>query len=224
MRPRPYDIRTCKKNLRDRYKAIRKEMPGDDKRVRDARIRGRILHLPEYRGCKTLLCFVSTGIEVDTRRLIQRALADGKAVAVPYCLDGTRTMHFYRIGSLNDLRPRTFGVLEPDPETAQRVTDFRSSICVLPGLAFDTAGYRLGYGGGYYDRFLSKVYHGQGGITVGICYNGCITHKLPRGRYDIPCDILVTERYIRRISGGAQNLHTAPANKKQKTRGKGPCP
>lgn len=200
MKSRPYDIRIYKRKLRDRYKDVRRRMEPDKKRVCDARIKGRVLHLPEYRSCKTLLCFVSTAIEVDTHRLITRAIADGKVVAVPYCVDGTRKMHFYRIRSLDELRPRTFGVLEPDPASAERITDFRQSLCVLPGIAFDHGGFRLGYGGGYYDRFLSKVYRPAGGLTTGVCYNQCIAHKLPRGRFDVPCDILITEKYVKRLT------------------------
>lgn len=196
---RPRDIRVYKKKLRDRYKAIRQRMKPEHKAVCDARIKGRVLSLAEYRRAKTLLCFVSTPIEVDTRKLIERALADGKAVAVPYCLDGTRKMRFYRIGSLDDLSPRTFGVLEPDPSRSERVTDFADSLCVLPGIAFDREGFRLGYGGGYYDRFLSRSYAYSGGVTVGVCYTDCMVHRLFRGRYDIPCDILVTEKYVKRI-------------------------
>lgn len=199
MRERPYDIREYKRNLRERYKGIRRGMTPAEKKTGDARIRGRVLHLPEYRRCKTLLCFVSTEIEVDTWTLIDRALADGKTVAVPYCIDGTRKMEFYRIESREELAPRTFGVLEPDPERAEKITDFSDSICVLPGMSFDSTGYRLGYGGGYYDRFLSKVYKGKRATTVGVCYANCMSRRLPRGRYDVPCSILITEKYTKRL-------------------------
>lgn len=194
-----YDIRAVKRNLRERYRGIRKGMSAEAKRLADARIRGRILHSMEYKRCHTLLCFVSMPIEVDTHELIRCALEDGKTVAVPYCVEGTRTMHFYRIHSLDELTPRTFGVLEPDPNTAERLTDFSKALCILPGLAFDYAGYRLGYGGGYYDRFLSKIFHGRGLTTIGICYANCIAHRLPRGRFDIPCDILITDQFVRRM-------------------------
>lgn len=206
MSGRPYDIRIYKRTLRERYKTVRTRMVADKKKTCDARIRGRILHLPEYKACKTLLCFVSTAIEVDTHRLIESALADGKSVAVPYCLDGTRKMYFYRIRSLRELAARTFGVLEPNPQKAERVTDFSNSLCVLPGLSFDYAGYRLGYGGGYYDRFLSKIYRPAGGVTAGVCYTNCMSHRLPRGRFDVPCDILVTEKYVRRPGKGRSGL------------------
>ena len=71
----------------------------------------------------------------------------------------------------------------------------QNSLCVVPGMAFDCDGYRLGYGKGYYDRFLSG-YHG---VTAGICYSDCIRWKLPRGRFDRPVDILVTDKFFRKI-------------------------
>lgn len=193
---KPYDIRGYKKNLRIKYKAIRRKMEPEFKTVCDNRIRGQILALPEYKACRGLLCFVSTSIEVDTRKLIQQALFDNKTVAVPYCVEGTKKMRFYCINSIQELEPRTFGVLEPNPDTARRFTDFTDSLCILPGLAFDSFGYRLGYGGGYYDRFLSKIYQ-ESGITVGVCYSSCIQPGLPHGRYDMPCNVLVTEKYVR---------------------------
>lgn len=195
---RPYDIRGYKKRLRNRYKTLRAAMDPRLKEACDARIRGRLRSLPEYKQCKTVLCFVSTEIEVDTHKIINHALREGKIVAAPYCIDGTRNMDFYRIRSLDELSRRTFGVLEPDPRKAEKITDFHDSLCILPGMAFDYTGYRLGYGGGYYDRFLSKVY--RHGVAVGICYSSCIAKALPKGRYDVPCQILVTDKYLKRIS------------------------
>jgi 5-formyltetrahydrofolate cyclo-ligase len=175
-------------------------MKPEYKALCDSRILARVTSLPEYKRAGTLLCFVSTAIEVDTRALIREALDDGKIVAVPYCVEGTRKMRFYRILSLEELAPRTFGVLEPDPMKAERITDFHDALCILPGIVFDRDGYRLGYGGGYYDRFLSRSFLGKGGVTCGICYSGCTIPYLHRGRYDMPSDILVTDQLIRRPS------------------------
>lgn len=198
MKQQSFDIRAYKHRLRAHYKKIRTAMSPAEKKTCDTRLYHRLIHLPEYKRCKILLCFVSTDIEVDTHRLIQHALSAGKIVAVPFCIPGTRRMDFYRIHSIDDLETGTFGVLEPNPETCDCIQNFEHAICVLPGLAFDHGGFRLGYGGGYYDRFLSAHFQDVHCVTVGICYAGCVTHKLPRGKFDIPCRILVTERYIRR--------------------------
>lgn len=197
MRQRTFDIRTYKRRLRERYKEKRREMKPGFKAYCDGRILCGVLALSKYRAAKTVLCYVSTPIEVNTHKLIEKALAQGKAVAVPYCVSGSRDMDFYYIESISHLRPRTLNVPEPDPDTCEKVTDFSDSVCILPGLAFDERGFRLGYGGGYYDRFLSGAY--KNGTTVGICYSPCVRRELVNGRYDVPCDYLVTDRYVRKI-------------------------
>ena len=189
----PQDIRAYKHELRDKYKLLREKMTATERTRKDSAILKNLLSSAQYKGCKTLLCYVSTPREVDTHALITKALEDGKRVAVPYCIEGTRNMDFYLITGLDELVRRTFGVLEPDPSRAEKLTDFAGSICILPGLAFDYYGYRLGYGGGYYDRFLSGVYHG---ITMGVCYQGCTLPQLRHGRFDVASRMIVTERRV----------------------------
>ena len=151
--------------------------------------------LLEYQQAELVLTYVSTAIEVDTRALIERALADGKRVAVPRCTPGKIDMKFYLIGSLSELEPGAFGVLEPNPEKSRELRRYDRSVCILPGLGFDLQGYRLGYGKGYYDRFLAR-YPGK---NVGVCYNICMKTLLPHGRYDKMVDVLVTEKFVKRF-------------------------
>lgn len=191
------DIRPIKEGLRQKYKNMRRAMPPEDKASRDATIAERVASLWQYQRCRVLLTYVSTNIEVDTYRLIEKALADGKVVAVPRCVPGTRNMEFYRIRGVEELEPGTFGVLEPLPREENRVTDFSNSLCVVPALSYDWHGFRLGYGKGYYDRFLSKYT----GVMIGICYSNCVQQRLPHGRFDRPVQLLVTERYLRRTAG-----------------------
>jgi 5-formyltetrahydrofolate cyclo-ligase len=151
--------------------------------------------LNEYKQCEILVCFVSTAIEVDTHKLIRHALDNGKAVAVPRCIDGTSLMQFYLINSLDDLEPGSFSVLEPIVDRCKKIDEFVHSVCIVPGLGFDMKGYRLGYGKGYYDRFLE----GYKDKTIGICYNSCLKNLLPHGKYDKPVDILISEKFMKRI-------------------------
>lgn len=193
------DIRELKNRLRQKHRALRVSMPPEEKKRRDDEIRRRVQSLYQYRRASLILCFVSTAIEVDTRLLIQEAIDGGKRVAVPYCVEGTRRMEFYEINGMEDLAPRTFGVLEPVPERCRRLSGFpKNSLCIVPGLAFDRTGYRLGYGKGYYDRFL-KDYPG---VNVGIVYSSCMEHRLPHGRFDVSVDLLVTEKYLRAVQKG----------------------
>ncbi len=189
------DIRALKRSLREECKAFRYALPFAEKLKKDEEIFQQLIALPEYQAAKLVLTYVSTPIEVATFRLITAALAAGKRVAAPRCAEGKIAMDFYEIRSMEELEPAAFSVLEPRLDRCERVTDFADSICVVPGLAFDAAGYRLGYGKGYYDRFLN----GYQGCNIGICYQGCIKSCLPHGRFDVNVDILVTEQDTRRI-------------------------
>ena len=184
------DIRPIKAELRSRFKALRTGLSPAEKDEMDLKILSRVMNLWQYRDSQTILTYVSTAIEVDTRRLIEKSLHAGKQVAVPRCVPGTREMEFYRICSLDELSPGTFGVLEPDPDKSALFTDFSKGLCIVPALSFDFQGYRLGYGKGYYDRFLARF----GGSTVGLCYDSCMVRNLPAGRYDQPVHLIVTQR------------------------------
>ncbi|MDR1628906.1 MAG: 5-formyltetrahydrofolate cyclo-ligase, partial [Oscillospiraceae bacterium] len=136
---------------------------------------------------------VSTAIEVDTHAIIREALERGKTVAVPRCVDGTRDMDFFVIRSLHELEKGSFGVMEPNPETCEKLPDYQRGLCIVPALAFDKEGFRLGYGKGYYDRFLS-LFKGE---TLGLCYADCFSEKpLPHGKYDKRVSLVITENTI----------------------------
>ena len=188
------DIREYKRSLREKYRARRIAVSGDERKRADSNILSRLTGLSQYKDAKLLLTYVSVNDEADTYELINRALSDGKKVAVPRCVPNTRLMEFYYINSTNELKAGAFGVPEPNPETEELVEDFSDSICIIPGICFDKSGYRLGYGKGYYDRFLCNYK----GSTVGICYSSCVEYKLIHGRYDQKADVVVTEKYINR--------------------------
>ena len=190
------DIRAYKTELRSKYMSIRKNMDITEKNNYDTKIFNRLISLEQYINAKQILVFVSKDIEVDTKRLIEYSFSIGKQVAVPKCLNNKGLMSFYYINSLSELSKDTFGVLEPDINKAIEVTDYTSSICILPGLAFDKTGYRLGFGKGFYDRFLQNYAE----IKIGICYNECVTSKLPHGRFDKKADFIVTPKYTLTIS------------------------
>ncbi|MEG0691953.1 MAG: 5-formyltetrahydrofolate cyclo-ligase [Oscillospiraceae bacterium] len=186
------DIRLVKKALRLKYRTIREVMPLPEKQQFDLQIFDRLTNFCEYQKAKIILIFVSTQIEVDTIKIIEQAFKDGKKVAVPKCLDKNGRMAFFVIRSFDDLKRGHFDLLEPDEKTAPMLVDFSLSICILPGFAFDASGYRIGFGKGYYDRFLQKY----SGIKIGICYNSCIADSLPHGRYDVSANFIVTPKYI----------------------------
>lgn len=190
-----FDIREHKKELRDNFKRLRAKMPPQLKTLRDDSICARFVSTMAYQKADTLLIYVSTAIEVDTYGIITRALSDGKTVAVPRCIDGTRDMDFYIISSFDQLEKGTFSVMEPIPEKCEKLTRFSGALCVVPALSYDMSGYRLGYGGGYYDRFISAH---PDMICVGICYCCCTVQELVRGRFDRAVNMLITEKYVRK--------------------------
>ncbi|HHZ06542.1 MAG TPA: 5-formyltetrahydrofolate cyclo-ligase [Clostridiales bacterium] len=190
------DIRAVKTGLRNKYKKLRGNMVKDKKQGCDTTIAEKLFTLPQYINCSILFSYVSKDIEVDTINIIKKALWDGKLVAVPRCVTGTRKMEFYIIHSLADLEVASFGVLEPKPDCCLRATDFSHGLCIVPGLSFDKEGYRLGYGKGYYDRFLSQFK----GFTAGLCYVNSVSDILPHGFFDKPVNMLITEKYISQIN------------------------
>ncbi len=190
------DIRPVKAALREKYRSIRENMTKDTKIAYDTAIAGQVRRLYQYRDNSILLTYVSTAIEVDTLMIIRQALEDGKRVAVPRCIPGTRSMEFYYIQSVEELQPGAFGVLEPDPATHTKVDESEKGLCIVPAFSYDWRGFRLGYGKGYYDRFLSRF---EGNI-IGICYSSCVQKSLPHGRFDRPVELLVTEKYLRRTN------------------------
>lgn len=189
---RPLDIRRYKQDIRQRSRARRSAMPADVKRVKDHRIACNVRRLHQYRPCGTVLIYMSTQIEVDTREIIKNAWADGKRVAVPRCIPDTRLMDFHYIESFDDVAPGMFGVLEPS-ESLEKVTSFDGCLMIVPAMQFDINGYRLGYGKGYYDRYMSHFT----GVSAGLCYIDELRRHMYHGRYDKPVDIIVTESCIR---------------------------
>lgn len=186
------DIRPLKQRLRERAKEYRLSMPEEEKKRADSKITERLLNMWSYRDASLILIYVSTAIEVDTRGIISKALEAGKRVAVPLCDAKNRTMSFRYINSFSQLEEGYFGVLEPNPEECEEVSDYSAALCIVPALMFDSNGCRLGYGKGFYDRFLSSF----GGESIGLCYSAGFTESLPRGKYDRKINLFVTESRI----------------------------
>ena len=188
----PLDIRKYKQSIRETQKRRRAEMDPVRKAELDRDISKNVRKLNEYKPAKTLLVYVSTPIEVNTRTIIENAWADGKRVAVPRCIPDSRDMEFHYITSYDDLSPGTFSVLEPSPELPV-VTDFSDCLMIVPGMQFDMNGYRLGYGKGYYDRYMVRF----SGKSAGICYSFELKPFMHHGRYDRSVDIIVTDKKIK---------------------------
>lgn len=176
-----------KAQLRKKLKQERKSIL--DKVDTDIKICNYLLNCDQYKGAKTILFYASLDDEIITDFAIEFSLNIGKKVALPRCINDGGEMEFYFINSFDDLTCGHFNVREPDINKCERVTDFKNSICIVPALSFDKKGYRLGYGKGYYDRFLKKYTS----LSIGLCYNKLITDELPIGEFDIPVNYIITE-------------------------------
>lgn len=149
-----------------------------------------VLAHPSYLQASCVFCYVSTPQEIDTHELLCRTLADGKALCVPLC--GARgVMTARRIRSLDELREGKYGIPEPDA-AAEEIPPEQIGLIIIPALACDMQGYRLGYGGGYYDRFLSHA----NAVRMALCAEARLLPVLPREPFDERCDYIITERQV----------------------------
>ena len=209
-----FNLREHKKQQRAHFKALRDGISPKQKARWDAAIIRHFQALPVYQACRALLGYMPLSGEIDVIPLLEHALEQGKRVALPYCIPGTRLIEFYLIPNLGDLNTGSYGILEPDPQRHEKLVSFEGCLCLTPGYAFDRYGYRLGFGGGYYDRFLCGPY--AGGPTAGVCYGICTVKRLMRGAYDLPCDYVVTE------SGARKVIHKSDANALHNKKAKAP--
>lgn len=189
-----------KQGMRQRMLQLRRQLDPAQKAQLDARITERLTALPAFREAQALLLYASTLIEVDTREILRRAGAQGKPVYFPCCQVEQHAMSFYRAASLSEMHPSHYGILEPvqKPETQWR--DAERTLCIVPALALDRQGMRLGYGGGYYDRFLARHPRVQ---TIGLCYEAGLVDIVPAEAYDIPLGMILTETTLEVCNGGA---------------------
>ncbi|MBP5490843.1 MAG: 5-formyltetrahydrofolate cyclo-ligase [Lachnospiraceae bacterium] len=148
-----------------------------------------LIQRQEYADASVLLAYVSFSSEVNTHFLIEKAWKDGKRVAVPKCMDDSK-LEFQYIRSFDDLAPGKFG--SPEPVTGESVEYNEDDKCLLllPGVAYTNKGDRLGYGGGYYDRYLKK--HDSIPNAM-LAYSLQQTETLPVDEMDVPADMIITE-------------------------------
>ncbi|MBP7186207.1 MAG: 5-formyltetrahydrofolate cyclo-ligase [Ruminococcus sp.] len=175
-----------KKQLRKKYSEIRAKIT--DKAAKDADITERLLSLDRIEDADCLMVYSSFGSEVDTYGIIDALLGSDTKIAFPRCNDDG-TMTFHVIESLADLHEGMYRISEPDDTLPlAEITD--RTVCLIPGLAFTEKGGRLGYGGGYYDRFLSENPHIY---TIALSYEELITDELPLLQHDLLVNSIVTE-------------------------------
>ena len=191
-------LKINKCDVRKQTLAIRNKLEKNDVLTSSICIAQKLNQLEYVKNAKSIMCYVSFGNEVDTHALIKKWISEGKKVSVP-CLAGTtkefRYMHAVRINDFNELTAcGNYGILEPPLLECNIVAPNMFDIIIVPGSAFDINKNRMGFGAGFYDRFLSKV--SRECHKIGICFDFQVLQKIPYDEYDVPLDLLVTEKRI----------------------------
>ena len=181
------DKKEIRKLMKARKAALTEEYVADY----SARVTERFIAQPFYRDAKALYAYLTFNEELRTDGLIRQAWADGKRVAVPRVL-GKGVMEFYYIDSFDGFIRSAFGVPEP-PEDPERLADDAEFLLLMPGLAFDRAHNRVGYGGGFYDRYLERK-HTEGArfFKPALAYDFQIVGAIPADAHDIRVDAILT--------------------------------
>jgi 5-formyltetrahydrofolate cyclo-ligase len=194
-----------KQELRAAALKKRRSLSGAQLMELSARVGANLLALDEYRRARLIVSYCAMKDEVQTRPIIERAIADGKRVAVVATNPSSLTLSYCEIASFaDDLAPGAFGILEPKPGCGKSISLSQADMMLVPLVAWDERGHRLGYGAGYFDRALqrSRV------TKVGLALESQRLPQIPESRFDVPLDVIVTEERVVRPRGRSARKHS----------------
>lgn len=190
-----YEIRQHKTAIREDYISQRRAIEAEKKAALDEKICSVVLASATYRYADTILMYYAKDDEVNINRVAWEAIAAGKKVAFPRTNPEDRSMIFYFVKGEDDFETGSMGLFEPKadlPSFAVTGELQQNVICIIPAVVYDKKGFRIGYGGGYYDRYLSSFK----GTKVGVEYYDFIVPDVPHGRFDLAVDVLISEKGI----------------------------
>lgn len=180
-----------KNQLRNALRGLRQNLHPDLVSQDSARIRERLLDLEQIRAAHSVMLYLPTRGEVDTRPLLDHFWDIGIEALLPRCrAEQPGVMDIFAVTSARDLGPGCFGLTEPNPALARPVPAPRPDVVLVPALAFDRKGYRLGFGGGYYDRFLPTLNYAP--LLIGLAYRFQVLDRLPVDPWDCPVHLVTT--------------------------------
>ena len=185
-----------KSEIRSRIEKQRRCLPSESVFSQSSKIISRLKGLHEYQNAKTIHCYVSWRNEVNTHELIKVTLEAGQQVVVPVTDLSSHTLVHSEIKSFSELKKGTFGILEPPKDRLRKVTISEFDLVIVPGVAFDLSGHRIGFGGGFYDGFLGNVK----ATKIALAYEFQMLDKIPTRPEDEKVDILVSEKSVYRFS------------------------
>ncbi|MEX2104238.1 MAG: 5-formyltetrahydrofolate cyclo-ligase [Bacilli bacterium] len=181
-----------KKEIRQKVLLCRSEMPEADRKRYDSEIERRLIALKTYKEALSVLFFSSFRDEVDLWSVMDHSWQMGKTILLPKMTKDTNALDLFEVDNKKQLKPGQWGILEPDPTQTQPIDPKRVSLVIMPGVAFDRHGNRLGYGKGFYDRLLMRIPHHVKRIAV--AYHCQLIDEVPTEPHDKKLDGLITER------------------------------
>ena len=184
-----------KQEMRKQYLRLRDNLRLTDIRDKSKKIIEKLYAMPCYRQAKTVMMYIDFRNEVSTKAVLLKALHQGKKVVVPVTDTRARKLILSEIKDADrELRPGSYGILEPAKEFIREVSADILDIIIVPGLVFDLRGYRIGYGGGYYDKLLQDI--NPNTKTIGLAFDFQIVDSLCIENFDRKVDVIITEERI----------------------------
>lgn len=184
-----------KKQMRKNFKELRDKLNTEDVLKNSEAILKTLTPYPFWQEAKHIMCYLSFGNEVQTKSIIERAWQENKQVIIPVCQPKTFEIIPSHLISFDDLEPRTMGILEPKEGRLRPVNPEIIQLVLVPGVAFDLSGHRIGFGAGYYDRFLPKLTPGT--PKIALAYEIQLSPiTLPADQYDMKMDYICTEKKL----------------------------
>ena len=188
-----------KENLREKYLNERSQIPQTKISSWSKKINSHFFNLPQLKNAKKIMAYASMRKEIETFDLLEKLLDQGYLLYLPFTRKDVGDLGTAQINDLDsDLKDGVYGVQEPVMKIRDEKPPEDLDLIIVPGACFTRSGYRIGYGGGYYDSFLSK--HANSALKIGFCYDLFIVDSIPIEEHDVPVDIIITEKEIIRVN------------------------
>jgi 5-formyltetrahydrofolate cyclo-ligase len=188
-------MNTLKNELRQKYRALRDSFGEEFIQKASESACQSLINIKEFINADTVLLYYPTKNEISPLPLFELCLKMTKTVAFPVCKTENSTLIYKKINKLDNLSPSTFGLLEPNGD-CEEIHCSENTICIVPALLFSREGHRIGYGKGFYDRFLANFE----GTSVGFSYSLTLCDEIPKDKYDIPLNMIITESEVLKIA------------------------
>lgn len=191
--------RKIKAEIFEKRKALSKE----EINLRSEKIKEKLYSLEEFKKAKNIMIYAPFNNEVDTIGIIReffkkngnnniKKIIASKKIIVPYIIKNNPILQLSELESMDDLEPKTFGILEPKEDKIRKFDADKLDLVIVPGIAFDKCGHRIGYGRGYYDKFFGHL--GEKAKKMALAFDFQIIDKILEEKHDVAMDIIITEK------------------------------